>query len=290
MIGQKIIDRLKNDKIVLASAATVLIFLLLAVGSWLGLAGQGWSQTSPDLRVGINGAHWMGTNAIGQDIFDRGIASTGTAFEVGLVVAIAATILGGLLGAISGYNRGRWFDHVMMWLLGVVESIPFYLLVAALVFALKGHPLAMHIAMVLGFWTTTARLTRSEAARLSQLPFVEAARTLDIPRLRIIWRHIIPNCTHLLLVQFTITFVGAVKAEVILSFLGLGIQDGVSWGLMIAESTRDILAGHFGNFFMASVSLFLLVMALNLLADAMQDVLDPRFEPLPVTPGARPAG
>ena len=81
---------------------------------------------------------------------------------------------------------------------------------------------------------------------------------------------------HILLVQASIVFVAAINTEVILSFLGLGIQDGVSWGLMLAESSQEVLAGHFGNFVAAGTSLFILLMGFNLLADALQDALDTR--------------
>ncbi len=92
----------------------------------------------------------------------------------------------------------------------------------------------------------------------------------------ILARHVLPNTAHILLVQATIIFVGAIKTEVILSFLGLGVNDGVSWGLMIDESTKEVLAGFYNNFLAASVMMFGLLMAFNLLADALQDALDPR--------------
>ena len=106
--------------------------------------------------------------------------------------------------------------------------------------------------------------------------FVEAARAIGIPGLTIVFRHVLPNTYHILLVQASIVFVAAINTEVILSFLGLGIQDGVSWGLMLAESSQEVLGGHFGNFFAAGTSLFILLMGFNLLADAMQDALDTR--------------
>ena len=92
----------------------------------------------------------------------------------------------------------------------------------------------------------------------------------------ILRRHLLPNTVHILLVQATLTFVAAIKTEVILSFLGIGSPDGVSWGAMLAESTQDILAGHFGNFLAASLFLFLLLLGLNLLNDALQDAFDLR--------------
>ena len=167
-------------------------------------------------------------------------------------------------------------DEIILWLKGVLDSIPFYLFVAAVAFALAGNPYAMHIAMVSTFWTTTGRLVRGEVIKLKNFEFVEAARAIGVPQLVIIYRHILPNTFHILLVQATIVFVAAIKSEVILSFLGLGVQDGVSWGLMIDESTQEVLAGFFNNFVWASVFLFGLVMAFNMFSDALQDALDPK--------------
>ena len=90
--------------------------------------------------------------------------------------------------------------------------------------------------LIATFWTTTGRLVRGEVIKLRELEFVEAARAIGVSQFHIIFRHILPNTFHVLLVQATIVFVSAIKAEVILSFLGLGIQDGVSWGSMLAES------------------------------------------------------
>ena len=130
--------------------------------------------------------------------------------------------------------------------------------------------------MIVTFWITAGRLVRGEVIKLKEMEYVDAAHALGVPEYTIIFRHIIPNTSHILLVQATITFVAAIKSEVILSFLGLGVKDGMSWGLMIAESSQEVLAGFFNNFMAASVLLFGLVMAFNLFSDALQDALDPR--------------
>jgi peptide/nickel transport system permease protein len=163
--------------------------------------------------------------------------------------------------------------------MGVLDSIPFYLFVAAVAYALQGQPWAMHVAMIATFWTGTSRLVRGEVMKLKTREFVMAARTIGLPDLLILGRHVLPNTVHILLVQASIAFVAAIKTEVILSFLGLGVQDGVSWGLMLAESTQEVLAGHFNNFLAASLMLFVLLMGFNLLADALQDAFDPTFDP-----------
>jgi peptide/nickel transport system permease protein len=192
------------------------------------------------------------------------------------VVALLSTVLGATLGALSGWYADSWVDGTVLWLKGVLDAIPFYLFVAAVAYALQGEPWAMHLAMIATFWTTTGRLVRAEVLKLRSREFVLAARALGLPVPVILVRHVIPNTAHILLVQATIAFVAAIKTEVILSFLGLGVQDGVSWGLMLAESTQEVLAGHFGNFLAASLMLFALLMGFNLLADALQDALDPR--------------
>lgn len=268
--------KFRRDRIGMVSLGVVMFFMAIAVGVWAGFWGQHWSGIEGPMWSLPSADHWLGTNIIGQDIFQRGIYSTKTAFEVGMVVAILSTVLGAILGALSGYFTNSWVDEVILWLMGVLDSIPFYLFVAAIAFSLQGNPYSMHIAMIATFWTTTARLVRGEVIKLKNFEFVEAARAIGLPQNKIIFRHIMPNTFHILLVQATIVFVGAIKSEVILSFLGLGVVDGVSWGLMIAESTQEVQAGHYSNFLTASVFLFVLVMAFNMFSDSLQDALDPK--------------
>ena len=272
----RIWSSLRRDRAGLLGLVLVGLFFLVAIGVWLGWLGQDWSAANGGRWESAGPDHWLGTNVLGQDIFQRAVYSVRTAFEIGLLVSLLSTLLGALLGALSGWYSQSWLDDSILWLKGVLDSIPFYLFVAAVAFALQGRPWAMHLAMIATFWTTTGRLVRGEVMRLKSREFVLSARAIGLPAYLILLRHILPNTLHILLVQATIAFVAAIKTEVILSFLGLGIQDGVSWGLMLAESTQEVLAGHFNNFLTASLMLFLLLLGFNLLADAMQDAFDPR--------------
>jgi ABC-type dipeptide/oligopeptide/nickel transport system permease subunit len=269
-------QRLRSDRYGIGGLLVVAFFSVVALCVWSGLLGQGWSEVSGNRWESVSSAHWFGTNLLGQDIFQRTMFGTATAFEVGLVVTISSTILGMVMGALSGWYAHTWLDEIILWLKGVLDAIPFYLFAAAVAFALQGNPWAMHLAMIITFWTTTARIIRGEVMRIKQREFIEAAHAIGLPGLVTIFRHVLPNTFHILLVQGTIVFVAAINTEVILSFLGLGIQDGVSWGLMLAESSQEVLAGHFGNFIAAGGSLFVLLMGFNLLADALQDALDTR--------------
>jgi len=275
-LGRAALRKFARDRVGVAALIIVLGYALAALGVTLGWWAGDWADVSGVKWAPVSAEHWFGTNIIGQDIFSRALYSTRTAFEVGLVVALGATLLGALLGSVSGFFSATWVDEVVIWLMGVLDSVPFILLVAAIAYSLQGSPWAMHIAMVATFWIGTARLVRGEVIKLKRREFVEAAHAIGLGRLRIIFRHILPNTFHILLVQGTLSFVAAIKSEVILSFLGLGVKDGMSWGLMISESTFEVLAGYFNNFLAASALMFGLVMAFNMFSDALQDALDPR--------------
>ena len=273
---QSLWSRLRSDRSGMAGLLIVLAFLLLAMAGWLGLTGLDWSAAEGGRWEPAGPEFWFGTNVLGQDIFARSVYSVRTAFEIGVVVAVLSTALGALLGALAGWHSHGWIDGAVLWLKGVLDSIPFYLFVAAVAFALQGKSWAMHLAMIATFWTGTGRLVRAEVMKIKTREFVLAARAIGLPGPLILVRHVLPNTVHILLVQASLAFVAAIKTEVILSFLGLGVQHGVSWGLMLAESTQEVLAGHFNNFLAASLMLFTLLLGFNLLTDALQDAFDPK--------------
>jgi ABC-type dipeptide/oligopeptide/nickel transport system permease subunit len=275
-IWSKAFYKFRRDRTGVIAFGVVGVYFVIGAGVWLGLWADNWSDVGGGKWDSISAEHWFGTNVIGQDIFARAIYSTKTAFEVGLVVAVLSTAIGALLGAFAGFFGGSWLDEIILWVMGVLDSIPFYLFIAAIIFAMPDSAYTMHIAMIATFWTSAGRLVRGEVIKLRGLEYIESAHAIGVPEVTIIIRHILPNTSHILIVQATITFVAAIKSEVILSFLGLGVKDGMSWGLMIAESTQEVLAGFFNNFLAASVFLFVLVMAFNMFADALQDALDPR--------------
>jgi peptide/nickel transport system permease protein len=251
-------------------------FALVSLAVWLGLTGQDWAQANGGRWESSSMAHWWGTNVLGQDIFQRSVFSVMVAFKIGITVALSSSLLGAVTGAMAGWYKDSWLDESVVLLMGILDSIPLYLFVAALAFAMAGSAFAMQLAMIATFWTTTARLVRAEVMRLREQDFVHSARLLGLPDWRVLVRHVLPNTSHIVLAQSTIVFAAAIKTEVVLSFLGLGVQDGVSWGLMLAESTQEVLAGQFNNLWAASIPLFALLLGFNLLADALQTALDPR--------------
>lgn len=275
-LWSKALKKFIHDKVGMISLGVVFIYFIIAVLVWCGLIGQHWDQMMTNGYTSPSMAHWFGTNINGQDIFQRAIYSTKTAFEVGITVSLGAIFVGAVMGAMMGYFTNTWLDEVIQWLMNCLDCIPYFLLVAAIAFALPDSPYSMHIAMVVTFWTATARVIRGEIIKLKSMEFTEAARALGVPTYKIIFKHLLPNTSHILLVDMTLLFISAIKSEVILSFLGIGIKNGISWGIMLSAAGGEVNGGHFANFFAASGMLFVLVLAFNMFSDALQDALDPR--------------
>lgn len=271
------VKKFYKDKVGLSSLFVVLFYLLLALGAGLGLWAAEWDELLNDNGYGpISWDYWLGTNFNGQDIFQRAVYSTLTAFKVGLVVALASLFIGICLGCIAGFYSHTWVDEVIIWLYGCLDCIPFYLFVAAVSFALRESDASMYVAMIGVLWTSSCKVLRAQVIKLKNLQFVEAARAIGVKDPKIIIRHIIPNLTPLILIELSLAFVTAIKTEAILSFLGIGVKEGISWGVMLAEASAEVVAGRYHNFFAASIFMFGLVMAFNQLSDALQDAFDPK--------------
>lgn len=255
------------------------IIFISFIGILLALAAYPlpeWQNISSDRFAGISLEHPLGTNALGQDIASRAEKASWHSLRVGLIVALCAGLLGVSLGLLSGWYAGRWPDTVILWLTGVMEAIPFYLFVAALAYALRQFSWSMELAMVMTFWTTMTRLIRAEVIRLKQRDFILSARAIGLSPGRTLTTHILPNALPVLLVQLSMIFIAAIKAEVILSFLGLGNNSNISWGQMISESTHEVISGHYMNFISASILLFMLIYSVSLITDSLQTRIDPR--------------
>ena len=126
---------LSGDPWGLFGLAVVTGFLLLAIGVWMGWLGQDWSRADGGRWESPSASHWFGTNVLGQDIFERALFSIRTAFEIGLTVALASSVLGAFFGAVAGWRAFSWIDDVIVWIMGVLDSVPFFLFVAALAYA-----------------------------------------------------------------------------------------------------------------------------------------------------------
>jgi len=231
---------------------------------------------------------FLGSDVVGRSISTRGFYSIKIAFQVGLVVATISVLIGTLLGAAAGFYAG-WVDNVVMWLVSTLSSIPYLVLLAVLAFMFSGHPLfdnpekypelqlvKLYTAMGLTFWVGTARVIRGEVMKIKQLEYVQAATAIGFGKFYIVLKHVIPNTFHIMFINFSLLFIGAIKNEVILSFLGLGVSGQPSWGTMISNAKDDLSNYFFWEVGVASFLLFGLVLAFNIVSDALQDAFDPK--------------
>jgi peptide/nickel transport system permease protein len=222
--------------------------------------------------------HPFGTDVFGRDILARAAHGTVTALSVGFVASGMSLLIGLVLGALAGYFGGKT-DAAISWLYTTIDSVPYILLIPALTFMLGKGLINVYIALGLTGWVTLCRLVRSEVLKQKSREYVEAAKAIGSPHYRILFKHILPNVMHLAFIQFGLGFVGAIKTEVILSYLGLGVDPTTpSWGLMIDDAKLEIPRAFFGNLLAASLFMFGLILAFNLLNEGLRDSLDPNLK------------
>jgi peptide/nickel transport system permease protein len=240
-----------------------------------------------EIRSGVAGAAGaesraatlpLGGDKWGRDVLEKTIKGTETSMIVGLAAAALAVLLGTVFGALAGY-RGGWVDDFFNWLYSVFTAIPYLLLVLAIA-AVLNQKGTLTVILILGLtgWTGIFRLVRAEYLRHKAREYVLAADAIGASHAQRMYRHILPNVSHVVLVQLSLHVVLFIKSEVILSFLGFGVGvDTVSWGSMLNEAQTELLLGKWWQLAAATAAMAVLVTAFSLFTDALRDALDPRL-------------
>ena len=221
------------------------------------------------------GRHLLGTDILGRDVLHMTLKGARVALLIGGFTSLIVIPLALVFGMSAGYTGGRW-DAFVFFVMSTLASMPGLLLLVALIMVMGRGPLQVCVALGITGWVGFCRITRGETLRIRELEFVQAARALGASTPRILLTHVLPNLAHLVLITFVLMFSGLVLSEAILSWLGIGI-DG-SWGQMI-DQARDELARDpviVWNLVAASSALFGLILSVNVVGDALRDVLDPR--------------
>jgi ABC-type dipeptide/oligopeptide/nickel transport system permease subunit len=219
----------------------------------------------------------LGTDEHGFDELGRIMAGGQTALEVGFFAALIATVIGTLYGAIAGL-AGRVIDGIMMRFVDIVLSIPFLFIV--LVLATKYSATVLALSLLLGFfsWLIPARLVRGEVLTLRERDFVAAARVMGSGRGRLVYRHLIPNALSVVIVNITFLVADSILALAYLGFLGFGLQyPTASWGDMLGNADTYISSGQWWLVYPVGFCLVAVVMAWNLVGDALRDAMDVRL-------------
>ena len=220
----------------------------------------------------------FGGDKWGRDVLQKTIKGLQTSVFVGLAAAMLAALIGTVFGAQAGYFGGRT-DAFFNWLYSVFTSIPYLLLILAIAAVLNQKGVAT-VVLILGLtgWTGIFRLVRAEYMKHKVREYVQAADAIGASNLSRMYVHILPNVSHVVLVQLSLHVVLFIKSEVILSFLGFGVGvDTVSWGSMIGEAQSELLNGRWWQLAAATIAMAILVTAFSLLTDALRDALDPRL-------------
>jgi ABC-type dipeptide/oligopeptide/nickel transport system permease subunit len=263
-------------KIIISGIFVIILIILAAVFAHQISPYNPYKQ---DLRSALQKPsliHWLGTDEIGRDVLSRLIFGTRTSLMVGIVAVGVAAFIGVFLGLVSGYFGG-WLDMIVMRVIDAMMAIPG--LVLAMVFAailgggLKNIMIAIGISMV----PTYCRLMHGQVLDIQNNDYILAAHSLGSSNIRIMLRHIFPNCLPPLIVLITVNLGMAILAESGLSFVGIGIAPpGAAWGSMVNEGYAYLLMNPVLSF-APGLSIMLVVLAFNLVGDGLRDALDPRL-------------
>lgn len=220
----------------------------------------------------------LGGDRLGRDVLAKAIKGSEVSIFVGVFAAAVATVIGTMLGALAGYVGGRVGDF-LEWLYNVFTSIPDILLIFAFAAVFGRGMSTVVLILALVGWTGMYRQVRAEYIKHRTREYVRAAEAIGVSHVQRMFVHILPNISHVVLVRMSILVVGFIKAEVILSFLGLGVPvTAVSWGTMLSEAQGELVRGLWWQLAAATVFMAVFVTAFALLTDALRDALDPKLK------------
>ncbi len=267
--------RLAKNKMAVAAAV---LLILLTIASFAGPLVLSQSYETQDLRLGAvppSAGHWLGTDTLGRDLFTRILYGGRVSLAVGLCATAVALTIGVFYGTISGFVGGN-VDVVLMRIVDIIFALPFTVFVILLMVFFGRKFVLLFVAIGAVQWLTMARIVRGQVMSLRRMEFIEAAEALGLSKLRIIFRHMIPNALGPIIVYATLTVPGVMLLEAFLSFLGLGVQPPMSsWGVLIKEGA-DSMEEFPWLLIYPGLALAITLFSLNFLGDGLRDALDPR--------------
>lgn len=257
----------------------IIIVVVILIAGICGLAG--FTPYGPDVQnpntvlKGISFAHLMGTDQFGRDVFSGALQGLGVSLEIAFLSVLIAGVIGTLGGIIAGF-LGKWTSAVIMRITDMMFAIPTILFALAIVTALGASILDSSIAIGVGWIPIFVRVVRSPVLALRESDFVRAGRVLGFSRMRLLFRHILPNVGGVIAVQTSLALAWAILAEAGLSFLGLGPPPPIaSLGEMVSNSS-SLAAIAWWTLAGPSLVIVIAVIGFNFLGDGLRDAADPR--------------
>lgn len=292
---QDVFTRLKRNKVAMFSLGVIIILFLLAIFGPFFLPYTYSDQILGDESLAPSWKHIMGTDSLGRDMFVRILYGARVSLSVGVFASLVNFTVGVIYGGIAGYKGGK-VDSVMMRIIDVLYSVPLMLYVILLsvilrprmaeLFKLPGFSIfeaagagliSMYIAIGISYWVTTARIIRGQILSLKEQEFVTAARALGAGGVRILFKHLIPNCIGPIVVTTMLLIPEAIFTESFLSFIGLGVDAPMaSWGSLASEAVGGIRS-YFYLLLFPSMAISITILVFNVFGDGLRSALDPRM-------------
>lgn len=266
----------RRDPIIVACFLILLLMVAFAIAPGVFTRWDPIEINALDRLQGPSMRHYFGTDNLGRDIYSRVVYAARTTMGSAFIVVIVAAFIGINIGSLAGFS-GKILDEILMRVTDLFMAFPLLVLAMAIVAALGPSLVNAMAALIVIWWTQYARLTRGLVLQMRDREFVTAARSIGASRTKLLYRHILPNCFSPLLVKGTLDIAVAVLVTASLSFLGLGVQPpDPDWGNMISEGRQFVQDAWWYPTF-PGLAIFVTVMSLNLIGDAVRDLLDPRL-------------
>lgn len=282
--------RLRRDRVAVVCFAVICLYAVIAIVTPFAISNWSTDFDYDNINQPPSAQHWLGTDIFGRSVLKKTLLAAHTSMTVAFMANVIAVPLGMLLGAIAGYYGG-WVDDVIVWLFTTLAAVPGIVRLIAIKFAFMGKVLfagtmfeinldgiaGLYIALGVMSWVGTCRLVRAETMKIRQLDYCLAAKSIGTGRFTTLIRHVLPNVSHIGIINFSLGFQGAIMAEVMLSYLNLGVKDAPSWGRMIDASKMDLVLGRWWELAAAVGAMFFIILAWNIFGDRLRDALDPKL-------------
>ena len=268
---------LKKNKMAMVGLVQIILLIIMALfADFIAPYGVDDQDLAQKFQP-PSAAHLFGTDDFGRDVFSRVIYGSRYSLAIGACAAVLSAAVGMLVGALAGFYGGKT-DNVLMRLIDIMLAIPSTLLGISIVAALGNGIRNVIIAVAIGAVPAYARIVRASILSVKEQEYIEAARSIGASDLRIIMRHILPNCLAPIIVQITMSVAKAILEASALSFIGLGVQPpSAEWGAMLSAA-RPYFRSYWWVMTFPGLAIMMIIFGLNLFGDGLRDALDPRLK------------
>ena len=275
--SRDILRRFLKNRPAIGGMVILCLLLIVFIGGCILIPEQRCYDISGTPFQGPSAEHWFGTDHIGRDVFARVIHGSKISMTIGIGSTVISVVLGSLIGAVCGYFGGR-VDNIIMRIFDIIMCIPGMLLIIALVAALGIGVGNLLIAMIVSMVPGTVRFVRSTVLNLTDMEYIQCAKTYGTGNFTIIVRHVLPNALGPIIILMASNVAAAIMSAASFSFLGFDVQPPTpEWGAMVAESRQYMRqAPHLTIF--PGLAIVVAAMSINLIGDGLRDALDPRLK------------